>query len=77
MFSKRLLKSEKEFRDFVDAQNADRVNCGSLKDYPPESYPCIIAFHTTNESNSMRWAENLDCEFIYPYDFTETSPNQR
>ncbi len=71
MSGKFLCKSIEEFWAWCDGHIRDRTDATIPKMYPPDSFPCMIAYFTRDISNSMTWGESLSAEYIYPGDFNE------
>lgn len=63
-----LIRSEKEFGRWLAGMRNDRICVANEEAYPPEKYPCLIAYFL-KDIDSMSYAEDCYADYIYLSDF--------
>lgn len=64
----RLIRSKEEFSKWICEMQAEAICVSSEDEYPPDQYPCVISWQTTN-ADSMTYAEWCQSDYIYLSDF--------
>jgi hypothetical protein len=65
---KTLIRTEDDFDIWISGMKKDKIYVSDLENYPPEKYPCLIAYFLKNV-DSMTYAEDCIADYIYLSDF--------